>query len=192
MSGVGSRKLSTLLLLLIVLLGSTTAYYNMALTTATAKLTSLQEATSELQNRNLQLEQRFSSLDSPTYNVSTLGFNPVVIYNSANQSVVTIQGVTTTTVMTLFGPQRSIESVIGSGFVINHANSYYILTNFHVVDGIVNATITFRNGDAYPAKVVGGDAAQRHRRYCQRTPHRPISTHSTLHYHPHSKWECQS
>ena len=158
MSGIGSRKLPTLLLLLVVVLGSTTVYYNMALTTATAKLTSLQQATSELQNRNMQLEQRFSSLDLPAGNVSALGFNPVAIYDSANQSVVTIQGSKVTTVMTLFGPQRSIESLVGSGFVINYVNSYYILTNFHVVDGIVNATVTFGDGDAYPAKVVGGDA----------------------------------
>jgi S1-C subfamily serine protease len=157
MSGIGSRKLSTLLLLLVVVLGSTTVYYNMALTTATAKLTSLQQATSELQRRNMQLEQHFS-LDSPTGNVSALGFNPVAIYDSVNQSVVTIQGVKVATVITIFGPQRSIDSVIGSGFVINYANSYYVLTNFHVVDKIVNATVTFGNGDAYPAKVVGGDA----------------------------------
>jgi S1-C subfamily serine protease len=87
-----------------------------------------------------------------------LGFNPVAVYESANRSVVTIQGSKVATVLTLFGPRQGIEGVIGSGFVIDYANSYCILTNFHVVDGIVNATVTFWDGDAYPAKVVGLDA----------------------------------
>ena len=157
MSGIASRKLSTVLLLLVVVLGSTTIYYHMALTTATAKLNLLQQAASELQSRNTQLEQHFT-FDSPPVNVSALGVDPVAIYSSANQSVVTIQGAKVATLLTIFGPQRSIESLSGSGFVINYANSYYVLTNFHVVDGTVNETVTFGDGDAYPAKVVGSDA----------------------------------
>src|SRR5208337_1032967 len=102
-----------------------------------------------------QLEQRLSSLDQSSRNASVLGFNAVAIYDSANESVVTVQGSKLVTVLTLLGPQQSVDSIVGSGFVVNYANSDYVLTNFHVVDGAENITVTFWNGDAYPAKVIG-------------------------------------
>ena len=86
------------------------------------------------------------------------GINPAQIYGSSNRSVVTIQGSEVAVVDTLFGPQKTVASVLGSGFVIDLSNSYYVITNFHVVDGIVNATVTFWNGEAYQAKIIGSDA----------------------------------
>jgi S1-C subfamily serine protease len=73
----------------------------------------------------------------------TLG--PPEIYAQANQSVVTITGV------------KSNSSILGSGFVITYNHSYYILTNFHMVNGYPNTTATFPDGNAYPATVVGSD-----------------------------------
>jgi len=46
---------------------------------------------------------------------------------------------------------------LGSGFVVKHNLSYYILTNYHVVKDASNLTVTFYNGESYPAKVVGSD-----------------------------------
>jgi S1-C subfamily serine protease len=40
---------------------------------------------------------------------------------------------------------------------INFTGTFYIVTNFHVVQGVSDLTVTFQNGDAYPAKVVGSD-----------------------------------
>jgi S1-C subfamily serine protease len=40
---------------------------------------------------------------------------------------------------------------------MRYENSNYIITNYHVVDGIKNLTVTFSNGDAYWVKVVGTD-----------------------------------
>jgi S1-C subfamily serine protease len=81
-----------------------------------------------------------------------------VIYDTSNRSVVTIEGSKVIVVETLFGPQQTVESVIGSGFVVGGSNSDYVVTNFHVVDGTVNSTVTFWNGDAFPANIVGTDA----------------------------------
>jgi S1-C subfamily serine protease len=72
--------------------------------------------------------------------------DPVAIYAEANRSVVTVQGVVTDL------------SVLGTGFVISYNNSYYIITNFHVVDGLEDSTVRFSNGDAYQLEVVGSDA----------------------------------
>lgn len=81
--------------------------------------------------------------------------DPVEIYAKSNQGVVTVRGVTTD--LTLNGPTATVVSILGTGFVIGYNNSYYIVTNFHVVDGLLNSTVTFSDGDAYKAKVVGSD-----------------------------------
>ncbi|MGA2874918.1 MAG: trypsin-like peptidase domain-containing protein [Nitrososphaerales archaeon] len=90
-------------------------------------------------------------------NSTTQGLNPEAIYSYANQSIVTLQGVQTTTASTIFGPQTSEETVLGSGFVIYYSNQYYVVTNYHVAGATSNLTLTFSDGNSYPAKVVGSD-----------------------------------
>jgi S1-C subfamily serine protease len=81
----------------------------------------------------------------------------LAIYGSASKSVVTIEGDVATTVHSFFGSYVTYSEVEGSGFVTDYLNTPYIITNFHVVDGTTNMTVTFSNGDAYPGKVVGSD-----------------------------------
>jgi S1-C subfamily serine protease len=88
---------------------------------------------------------------------SSLGLDPVRIYGNSNRSVVTVQGARLVKGLSLFGIQNSVEGVIGSGFVIKYLNSHYVVTNFHVIDSLVNVTVTFWNGDAYAATVIGSD-----------------------------------
>jgi S1-C subfamily serine protease len=87
----------------------------------------------------------------------TSGLDPTKIYASADGSVVLIQGVQMSLMDTNFGPQNSSQIVLGSGFVIQYGNSDYIVTNFHVVQGMVNATATFTDGNTYTAKIVATD-----------------------------------
>lgn len=154
----GYKRLTVALLLLVVVFGAVAAYDAAALTAQASKVYAVQQTNDELQSRNTELEQHLASLDGSASNVSVLGFNSVTIYDSANRSVVTVQGFKTISMLTILGPQQPIETIEGSGFVIDYANSQYVLTNFHVVDGAVNVTVTFWNGDAYPATVVGSDA----------------------------------
>jgi len=157
-SDTSYKRLSVALLLLAVVFGTAIVYYNSALAEASTKMYTLQQAASQLQGQNGQLEQRLSALDQSSLNASVLNFNPVLIYDSSNDSVVMIQGAKIVNVLTLFGQEQSVESVIGSGFVVDYDSSSYVLTNYHVVDGAVNITVTFWNGDAYPANLIGGDA----------------------------------
>ena len=90
-------------------------------------------------------------------NATTQGLNPEAIHSYANESVVTLQGVQTTTTNTVFGPQTSEETILGSGFVIDYSNQYYVVTNYHVAGATSNLTLTFSGGNSYPAKVVGSD-----------------------------------
>jgi S1-C subfamily serine protease len=41
--------------------------------------------------------------------------------------------------------------------VITYDGSYFVVTNFHVIQGLLDSTVTFANGDSFPAKVVGSD-----------------------------------
>jgi len=81
----------------------------------------------------------------------------VQIYKEANESVVTVVGYIQTSVVSFFGTAVEEEEVLGSGFIMNYDNSNWVVTNFHVVNGATNMTVTFWNGDSYPAKVVGTD-----------------------------------
>jgi S1-C subfamily serine protease len=151
-----SKTTVAILLLLVVVLGSLTVYYGISLASANSSIRNLQGTTAALQARNDELQKMIS--DQSQGNVSLMGLDPVAIYDLANQSVVTIQGSRVLTVMTIFGPQQTVQSVLGSGFVVEFSNSDYIVTNFHVIDSMVNVTVTFWNGDAYAGKVVGSDA----------------------------------
>jgi S1-C subfamily serine protease len=125
------RKNIAVLLLVIVILASLAIYYSPLLESS-----------------------RTNTLVVATSATSSASLDPVKIYTKSNPSVVTVQGVTTD----LTGPSPTLVSLLGTGFVIAYGNSYYIVTNFHVVDGLENSTVTFSNGDAYQAQVVGSDA----------------------------------
>jgi S1-C subfamily serine protease len=143
-------------LILVVIFGSTSVYYGLAFAGESTRVVELQNAVSGLQNQ--------IAADSPAVAVDYGGngsisqLNPVAVYDSSNESVVTVAGARTVVVETLFGPQQGIESVLGSGFVVSGSNSDYVVTNFHVVDGTVNETVTFWNGDSFPARTIGTDA----------------------------------
>jgi len=84
----------------------------------------------------------------------------LAIYNNTAKSVVTIVGFNATTECCTFPwgqTYTSYTEVEGSGFVTDYDYTPYVITNFHVVDGITNITVTFSNGDAYPGKVIGSD-----------------------------------
>jgi S1-C subfamily serine protease len=160
-SGV-SRTVAVVALLVVVclVLGATTVYYNSTLnqqiTDSNSATTKLQNQVSQLQSSLFSLESSMSSSGHSTDSTST-DATALAIYGNASKSVVTIEGDVVTTVNTFFGPVVSYSVVEGSGFVTDYQNTPYIITNFHVVDGTTNMTVTFSNGDAYPGKVVGSD-----------------------------------
>lgn len=79
------------------------------------------------------------------------------IYRGANESVVTVSGFVLQKVNTVFGQVTQTGEVLGSGFVMNYNNANYIVTNFHVVNGVKNMTVIFWDGNEYPATAVGTD-----------------------------------
>ena len=53
--------------------------------------------------------------------------------------------------------QPNYEQVQGSGYTYNLNGQDILITNYHVIDGGVNITVTFQDGNTYTAKVLGSD-----------------------------------
>jgi len=77
------------------------------------------------------------------------------LYLQVKSSVVVIQDLVPT--QTFFrGTAYSLQQ--GSGFITEVNGQLIIVTNNHVISDAINVTVTFANGDTYPAKVLGSDA----------------------------------
>jgi len=143
----------------VLLIGAGAAYLASAVAGSNSRLNSEVNA---LGAQVTNLEQMNSNLNSQlisdaTTNSSVSAASPEAIYSTYSSSVVTVQGYELVTQNSFFGQVTSIASVQGSGFVVGYQNSTYIVTNNHVVDGVTNITVTFSNGDSYPASVKGTD-----------------------------------
>jgi S1-C subfamily serine protease len=75
------------------------------------------------------------------------------LYQDVKSSVVVIQDLAPQ--ISFFGTVYSLQQ--GSGFIAQVNNQLFIVTNNHVIQNAINETVTFSNGDSYPAKVVGSD-----------------------------------
>ena len=101
-----------------------------------------------LQTQNAQLQSQIAALSQPT-NGTIMGLDSVKIYQADSAGIVTVQGTESS------GLANS--TILGSGFVVNFSGAYYIVTNYHVVAGVSGITVTFQDGDAYPATTIGSD-----------------------------------
>ena len=121
------------------------------------------EKTIDEQNRQIaslndqisQLHNRLSYLGGKIQNASSqyiLSYSK--IYEIAKDSVVVVQGKILGE-SPFFGEEYI--KVQGSGFVYNYSGAIIIITNNHVVEGALNLTVSFLNGNSYPAKIVGRD-----------------------------------
>lgn len=80
------------------------------------------------------------------------------IYSQVGPSVVNISvdlPATNSSANNPFGGGNGGGGALGSGFIWDTQGD--IVTNNHVVDGATNITVTFSNGDTYPATLVGKD-----------------------------------
>lgn len=147
-------------IVLLLVLGSVVVYYNGELSQQSkddeSKVTSLQDQLSALQSAYLDLASESSTSTQSGGNATLSG--PAEIYSADNQSVVTVEGVNVTTVSVFpFGTRQELTTVLGSGFVTEYEGSMYVITNYHVVNGVTNMTVTFSDGDSYPASAIGTD-----------------------------------
>jgi S1-C subfamily serine protease len=161
-SNNGSRRLVVLVTVLVIVLLSVFAlliFYYEDYRNSSSQVTNLEN------NLHSVEEQQIISLQSlltgngtypgtAYFTNSSENINPEKIYAYANASIVTIQGIQQIS-NGVGGTTPTL--VLGSGFVVSYANSYYVITNDHVVAGDSNMSVTFSDGDGYSATIVGTD-----------------------------------
>jgi S1-C subfamily serine protease len=131
---------------------------------------------SDLQGRTSNLEKNVSDLQSTNSSSSSQNAtNEKVIYQNVNvtyvigenfslsqlyeqvkDSIVVVHG----WIVEYIGwpyYMSYYSEVQGSGFVSNSTGQFVIITNYHVVTGAINITVTFTDGNSYTANETGSD-----------------------------------
>ena len=115
----------------------------------------------DLQSQVSTLQGQLAALQSgqnisPQSNTYIAGENASLaqLYAEVKDSVVVIQGLT---VQYDIFHRPYYSGVQGSGFIYNFDGQMIIITNNHVVQDVINITITFINGNGYAATVLGSD-----------------------------------
>jgi S1-C subfamily serine protease len=120
-------------------------------------VSTLQRQVSNLQSPDNSASQNVTYENVTYENVTYIlgeNFSLPQLYEQVKSSIVLVQGLI---VQYNFFGQASYSEVQGSGFVSNSTGQSVIITNYHVVDGATNITVTFIDGDTYAANVVGSD-----------------------------------
>jgi S1-C subfamily serine protease len=119
------------------------------------QVTHLQQKVQTLQTEIQNLGSSSSVGSSSTSTSVVINGNVSVsqIYAAVKNSVVVITGMVSTS--SIFG--SSSTEVQGSGFVYYVDSQDVVITNFHVIDGASGIAVTFSDGNAYSATVIGTD-----------------------------------
>jgi S1-C subfamily serine protease len=149
-------------IIIVSLIGGSVIGYSVSSISVSSNISDLTSQVSTLQTQlsSLQTTQSTTNQDS---NIQTTATQTAIsqsnsqslseLYEEVKNSVVIVEGLTAST---MFG-QTSYSEIQGSGFVYNYSGQMVIITNNHVVDNVVNITVTFINGNAYPAELLGAD-----------------------------------
>lgn len=111
------------------------------------QLTDVQELLSQVQSELNQEDPHFTVFSGDNVSVSQL-------YAQVAESVVVIRGLVVS--YDFFG-REYYSQIQGSGFVYDYLGQDVVITNNHVVEGVTNITVTFSNGNAYSATILGLD-----------------------------------
>jgi S1-C subfamily serine protease len=146
--GSRSRKASSsvfvVLFALGLLIGGLGTYY-----INTLQISTLKGQVSDLRSQVTLLSgTQNQTISNQTISIYQNGTALVDLYANASDSVVLLHGSTA----------DNSSEVQGSGFVYNYSSRIVILTNFHVVQDVTGLSVTFSDGNAYAATVLGTDA----------------------------------
>lgn len=148
-----SAALITIIIIISLVTGGLVGYAVSNLTIS-GSISDLQNQVSALQNQ----VANFQSTSDGTYPNSTyiIGDNASLapLYAEVKNSVVVIRGITVQ--YDIFN-RAYYSQVQGSGFVYDSNGQMVVITNYHVVQDVLNITVTFINGDSYEATVLGSD-----------------------------------
>jgi S1-C subfamily serine protease len=122
---------------------------------------SISGSVNDLQTQVSALQGQVSNLQSTPDNANQnstyiIGDNASLapLYAEVQDSVVVIRGITVQ--YDLFN-RPYYSQIQGSGFIYNFTGQMVVITNYHVVQDVLNITVTFINGNSYEATVLGSD-----------------------------------
>ena len=147
-----AKRFSALLIVSVLLVGliagGLTAYI-ITYSDFNSKLTSLEN--------QLGIYSSNGNVTNYSNSVYLLGENVSLsaLYSQVKASVVVIQDLVPE--YNIFGRIFGYSIQQGSGFVTSVNNQQVVVTNNHVIEDAINVTVTFSNGDSYPATVMGAD-----------------------------------
>jgi S1-C subfamily serine protease len=143
------RRFSTVVIVVILIVGLIAGCgigYAVTYTDFNSKLTDLQSQIGLYQGYN-------SGANTQTYLLND-NVSLAQLYQAVKPSVVVIRDIVIG--YTIFG-QQAYSTQQGSGFVTVVNNQKVVVTNNHVVEGAINVTVTFADGNSYEATVLGSD-----------------------------------
>jgi S1-C subfamily serine protease len=147
---------STIIALIIVLslIGGGILGYSINNLAVSQNLNNLQSQVSTLQKQVSSLQSMQDSVNTNDTYVADGNASLSQLYLKVKDSVVIIRGLTITYDMF----RRAYYSEVqGSGFVYDYEGQMVVVTNYHVVQDVINVTVTFINGNGYVATVLGSD-----------------------------------
>lgn len=124
--------------------------YSLSNSASSGKISDLQNELSALQNEVSTL-QPTQNVTNNTYIIGNASLSK--LYEQVKDSVVMVKGI----IVTNYYYYISYSQVQGSGFVYNYTGKIVVVTNYHVVEGAINITVTFLDGNTYSATVLGSD-----------------------------------
>ncbi len=147
-----AKRFSALLIVSVLLVGLITGgltAYIITYSDFNSKLTSLEN--------QLGIYSSNGNVTNYSNSVYLLGENVSLsaLYSQVKASVVVIQDLVPE--YNIFGRIFGYSIQQGSGFVTSVNNQQVVVTNNHVIEDAINMTVTFSNGDSYPATVIGAD-----------------------------------
>jgi len=147
---------SSIIFLVIIMLCMISACflsYSLGYMAATKKINELENQIQKIQGELANLQTILGSgIQNSTYYTMAVKRLPQ-LYEQVRKSVVTVKGIM---VQHDFFATHYMW-VQGSGFVYNFTGQMVIVTNHHVVNDAINITVTFADGNSYPAHVLGSD-----------------------------------
>ncbi len=108
----------------------------------------IHEFESEIEKIKSQISQAWGSQQTIYQNVTVYQSGVVLseIYEKVKDSVVLVSV-----------SRKDGTTAKGSGFIYNFSNRIVVITNYHVIHNAASVSITFSNGEAHGAKVLGKD-----------------------------------
>ncbi|MCW4021692.1 MAG: S1C family serine protease [archaeon] len=151
-----ARKSTSLIVAVVIisLVAGAVSGYLTCFSSNAGEIDELQKQVNNLQGKLTLLQSTQSSNDQPLIVTTMNNVTVSQLYAQVADSVVVIRGMVPYS--DFFG-QVYYSQVQGSGFVYNFAGQNVIITNSHVVADATNTTVTFSNGNAYSATILGYD-----------------------------------